>query len=316
VAVDVQAHFMPDAHREVLADHAARSPELTALTRPVLDAPPSSKLRRLDEARIAEMDAAGVRVQVLSLPPPGVNVGDRRERAAVAELVNDALLAAAGARPDRFLVLASLPLPFLEESLGELERLSALPLVRGVLVDATTTQWRLDDPAFDPLHRRLGELGWPLFLHPPMEPLPSAYADWALAHSVATMVATTLTALRLILSGTLDRAPELAVVVPHLGGTIPYLSQRISDLSGRGAAQHELEHYLRRRLLYDSCSFHLPALRCAIETVGAERIMLGSDYPFRGPLEACVNDIDAAGLPEAERRAILGGTAQRWFGAR
>ncbi len=314
MTVDVQAHFMPEAHREVLAAHAARAPELAALLRPVLGAPPDAKLRRLDATRIAEMDAAGVGVQVLSLPPPGVSVGEPDERAALATLVNDALLAAAADHPGRFLVLATLPLPAVDASLAELDRLSGLPLARGVLVDASTAQWSLDEPRFEPVHRRIAELGWPLFLHPPLERLPAAYADWGLAHSVATMVATTLSALRLILSGTLDRVPELTVVVPHLGGTIPYLSQRITDLNGRGEAQHDLEHYLRHRLLYDSCSFHHPALGCAIETVGAERIMLGSDYPFRGPLEVCVSDIETAGLPDAERRAILSETAERWFG--
>jgi len=137
-------------------------------------------------------------------------------------------------------VLGSLPLPFAGESLAEPERLALLPRVQGVLVDASTSGWMIDERRFEPLHRRLAELGWPLFLHPPLESRPPVYLASGFAHSVATVIATTLSAPRLILSGMLDRVPALDVVLPHLGGTIPYLRQWVADLNGRGEARHEL----------------------------------------------------------------------------
>jgi aminocarboxymuconate-semialdehyde decarboxylase len=115
-----------------------------------------------------------------------------------------------------------------------------------------------------------------------------------------------------VLSGLLDRFQSLDVVIPHLGGVIPYLSQRLAEQVA-GQAEHEFTHYLTNRLYYDNCSYHAPALRCAVETVGAERIMLGSDYPFRGALRRCVDDVVAADLDDEAKRAMLGGTAGRWF---
>lgn len=312
--IDVHGHFMPDVQLQALAEHAAHDPQFASIAGVLLGLPPAAAVRKLDHDRIAEMDDAGIDAQIISLPPPGAALGSRTQASLFASRANDALVEGALGHPGRFVVLASLPLPHVSESLAELERLSSTALVRGVLVFANNSNWTLDEPQFEPLYQRLGELGQPLFLHPPLEPLPPAYADWGLAHSLATMVATTLAALRLIFSGMLDRVPSLTVVVPHLGGTMPYLRQRISDLSGRGQAEHDLDHYCRHRLLYDSCSYHPPALHCAIATVGAERIMLGSDYPFRGPLNVCVHDVENASLADAQRKAILGETAAQCFG--
>ena len=256
------------------------------------------------------MDRAGIDVQVLSALPPGAAFGMCEASTELAARLNDDLIEAAGRYPGRFLVLATLPLPHVEESLAELDRVSAHPLVRGVLLNADSARWTLDDARFEPIYATLAERGMPAVLHPAIEELPAAYAGWMLGESVGAIVSSTLAGLRLIFSGMLDRVPSLDLVIPHLGGTIPYLSRRLTDLSDRmSEAEHDLPHYLRNRIYYDSCSYHRPALQCAIETVGADRIMLGSDFPFRGPLDVCVRDIEESGLPDEARDAILGGTA-------
>ena len=111
----------------------------------------------------------------------------------------------------------------------------------------------------------------------------------------------------------LDRVPDLELVIPHLGGTIPYMTRRVMDLNGRGDAELGLDEYLRTRCYTDSCSFYHPALQLAIETFGPDRIMLASDFPFRGTLDVCVKDIQTAEIPAETRDAILEGTARRWF---
>jgi aminocarboxymuconate-semialdehyde decarboxylase len=83
------------------------------------------------------------------------------------------------------------------------------------------------------------------------------------------------------------------------------------DLSATGDAEHDVLHYLRNRCLLDSCSYHPPALDCAVATVSAERIMLGSDFPFRGPIKRATDDIGGSALGEADRAAILRGNAVR-----
>ena len=82
---------------------------------------------------------------------------------------------------------------------------------------------------------------------------------------------------------------------------------------GKGDGAHDMPHYLRTRLFLDTCSYHPPAFHCALETAGAGRLVLGTDYPFRGPLVRGVEDV-RANAPDAEScAAILGGTASRWF---
>jgi predicted TIM-barrel fold metal-dependent hydrolase len=103
------------------------------------------------------------------------------------------------------------------------------------------------------------------------------------------------------------------MIVPHLGGVLPYLAQRFADF-GHFEAEHDLPWYLRNRLWYDTCSYHPPAFRCAVETCGIARLMMGTDYPVRGPLQRAVDDIVAVVEDEEERAGVLGVTAARWFG--
>jgi predicted TIM-barrel fold metal-dependent hydrolase len=313
-SVDIQGHYMPDAHWHALAAQAAQDPAFKRFAGVVAGATESSKVRRLDDARIAEMDAAGIDVMVISLLPPAVTFGTPAEAAALAREANGGLVEAAARYPGRFLVLASLPMPHVEECLAEVELVAAEPLVRGIQLISQTVDWTPDEARFEPVYRRLAELGLLAVLHPSLEPLPSVYEPWGLGSSIGTMMSTTLGGLRLVFSGMLDRVPELELVIPHLGGTIPFLTRRVADLNQRGDAEHDLVHYLRSRIYYDSCSYHPAALRCVVDTVGGDRVMLASDYPFRGELGICVQDIETADMPKTTRTAILGGTAERWFG--
>jgi aminocarboxymuconate-semialdehyde decarboxylase len=312
-SIDVQGHYLPESHRLALLAESERDPAFGAMATIVAGAPADSKIRRLDDARIAEMDAAGLDVMVISLLPPAASFGTAATAAAVARDGNDELVDVARRYPGRFLTLASLPMPHVEESLAELERIAGEPLVRGVQIMAKTVGWTTDEARFEPIYRRIAELGLPALLHPPLEQLPSAYDGWGLGSSFGTMMSTTLNGLRLVFSGMLDRVPDLDVLVPHLGGTIPYLVRRVTDLNGQGDAEQPLVHYLRNRFTYDSCSYQPEALRLAVDTLGGDRIMLASDYPFRGDLAVAVDDITGSDLPSAAREAILGGTAARWF---
>jgi predicted TIM-barrel fold metal-dependent hydrolase len=312
-SIDVQGHFLPAAHLDALLAESARDRDFEQLAGIVAGADASSKVRRMNDARVEEMDAARLDVMVVSLLPPAAGFGTAERAAALAWEANDELVEAAARYPGRFLTLASLPMPHVEESLAELERIAAEPLVRGIQVMAKTVGWTPDDARLEPVYRRMAELGLPAVLHPPLEPLPPAFDGWGLGSSIGTMLSTTLGGLRLVFSGMLDRVPDLELVIPHLGGTIPYLTRRVLDLNGRGDAEHPLIHYLRNRIYYDSCSYQPEALRCAVDTVGGDRIMLASDYPFRGELRICVEDVENADLPAATRKSILGGAAARWF---
>jgi aminocarboxymuconate-semialdehyde decarboxylase len=161
---------------------------------------------------------------------------------------------------------------------------------------------------------RAADLALPVVIHPALEPLPPTYDDWMLAATLGPIVSSSLAAARLVLSGVLDRVPELTIVVPHLGGMLPYVQQRIADF-GRGAAEQDFAHYLQHRLYVDTCSYHPPALRCAVETMGVDRLVMGSDFPNRGPAGRAVADVIDYFQDEDARAMVLGGTARKLFGS-
>ena len=313
LVVDTQHHWFGPRYRAALAAQAARSERFATANAPFLQIGDEHPGARLLE-RLPAMDEAGIDVAVLSLSPPAALFEDAAAAAKTIATANHELIEACRQAPERFLVLAGLPLPHLAESLAELERLAAHPQVRGVCGGVDALGYAPDKLALEPLLERVAERSYLFVIHPAgHEPGPNgAFDDYALGLALEWVVWTSLVGLRFALSGLLDRFPTLDILVPHLGGVLPYLTQRLVDQTA-GKAERDLLHYLTERFYYDNCSYHPPALRCAAETVGPERIMLGSDYPFRGPVRRCVDDVREAGFGEAETRAMIPGTAARWF---
>ncbi|MGH9245098.1 MAG: amidohydrolase family protein [Acidimicrobiales bacterium] len=312
--IDTHSHLVPPGYARMLALEAAANPEFAGVNARRLEnvADPQAPVRSINP-RLEEMDSASIDVSVLSLPPPGVNLGDKPTKVAAARLANDELVAVADEHPGRFQVLASLPFPHTEEALDELARVATQPAVRGVSLFAVSETWTVDDPRLQPVYEEVATLGLPIVLHPIRRSWTPEWKDWGLTRTLGMMVTSSISASRLILSGMLDRVPDLAVIMPHLGATLPYLLQRYDDV-GQGDAAFPVGRYLRGRFHFDTCSHHAPALHCAIETVGVDRLVLGSDYPFRGPLRRMIDHIVEAVDEEEERQKIFGTTAQRWFG--
>jgi aminocarboxymuconate-semialdehyde decarboxylase len=306
---------MPPAHLAAVDELLREQPALARDYAGVLSLArqPDAPLAAL-ERRIAEMDDCGIDVSVISLPPPAATFGSLATTRRVAAAANDAMLDAAERHPGRFSVLLALPLPDVGASLAEIDRVASHPLAQGVSALTNAETWSLDEPQFEAVWAYAAQRELPLVLHPAFDCRPAKFADWTIGGSLHAVMSSSLGVARLVMSGMLDRVPTLDVIVAHLGGTIPYLAQRFVDM-GRGDAQYDMAHYLRRRLYLDTCSYHPPAFRCALDTVGADRLVLGTDYPFRGSLRRAVDDvIENAPTPEA-RVAILGGTASLWFRA-
>lgn len=314
LVIDTQHHWFGPRYRTALAGEAERNPSFAGANALFLQLGDDHPSTRLDN-RLELMEEASVDVAVLSVAPPAAVFREAGAAAEAVTIANDEVLAACAQAPDRFVGLAILPLPHVEEAVAELERLGDQRAIRGLLVGVDGLGYAPDTLALEPVLARAAEAGLVFVVHPAgHEPGPNrAFDAFSLGPSFETMLWTSLVALRFVLSGLLDRHPTLDLVVPHLGGVLPYLTQRLID-QATGEAEHDLTHYLQERLYFDSCSYHHPALRCAVDTVGAPRIMLGSDFPFRGELGRCVTDVETADfLSHEERRAILGGTAARWF---
>ncbi len=312
--IDLQAHLTPDALQSALVALAEEQPAIGVMLEAVRALDPTEQMRRVDDVRVATMDAAGVDVQVLSTQPTWLAMLPAGRAAELAAGINDELVEAADRYPGRFLVSATLPFPHVAETVAEIERLAAHPLVRGGFIDCVNAPYTIDEARFDPIYMKLAELRMPAVLHPaPPMPPGSLYDDFSAISIVGMMANLSASALRLIVRGTLDRVPDLDVIVPQLGGTIPFLMQRAIDLN-LGGTEHDLLHYLRNRMWLDSNSLWPPALRCAIDTVGVDRIVFGSDYPLRRTLDEAVRDIRDSWLGDDDKASILGGVAARWFG--
>jgi predicted TIM-barrel fold metal-dependent hydrolase len=312
--VDTHTHYLPPSYRAALQREVERSAQFAHEQRLRLQSSPGddAPANRLD-LRLEAMERDGVHTSLVSLPPPAATFGARELATRVARDANDELVAAAQGSGGRLAALLSLPLSHREASLAELERVGGAAGVVGVQVLTTGRTADLAPDAAGEVLGAIAALGLPVVLHPAVEPSPPVFDDWMLGASLAPVMSSSVAAVRLVLSGLLDRHPSMVVVVPHLGGTIPYLLRRIEDF-GRGQAEHDLSHYLRTRMYLDTCSYHPPAMRCAVDTVGHGRLLLGSDYPFRGSAGRAVQDVrDFFGPDEQAAQGVLGHTAARVF---
>lgn len=312
IMIDTHSHWIPPAYAHALQEEGRLDPVVEATRQIVLGAQGANLLTDL-ESRFAQMDNADVELAVLSIPPPGVGFSDPDRAADAARRVNDDLIEAAERFPDRLRVLATLPLPHPEAAMAEVERVRNSQAVRGVELFGVTSRFQTDDPAFEPVLQAIADAGFVAQMHPAFEPPADAMKAWGLGGSLGAVFGNSLAAARLILSGTLDRIPNFELIVTHLAGVLPYLETRVDDLSGSGDAEHPLGHYLRQRVWADNCSYHRPSLICAVDTMGADRIVTGSDYPFRGTVERCRDDIAKSGLPDEAIDLILHQNARRWF---
>jgi aminocarboxymuconate-semialdehyde decarboxylase len=170
----------------------------------------------------------------------------------------------------------------------------------------------LDDPSLDPFWEVASARQAAIFLHPHYICGDERLADYDLVNAVGRLADTTIAAARLLFSGHLTRFPGVSLLLSHAGGAVPYALGRLK----RNHAIHAdyadpLDGF--RRLYFDTVLFEARALRFLCDVVGADRVMLGSDYPFGiGDLDPC-GVVEATALTAAERRAILGDTAARIF---
>jgi aminocarboxymuconate-semialdehyde decarboxylase len=271
---------------------------------------------RQPEARLEAIQAAGVDVQVLTLTTPGVHIEDKAQGAVLACLVNDAFADIAGRYPAHFTALAALPLQDPAASVRELERAVEQLGLPGAMLFTNVNGIPLDDPQFWPLYEKAVELDVPLFLHPTVPVHIGTMDAYRLVALVGFVHETTVAITRLVFSGLLERWPQLKLVLSHLGGTMPYLIERI-DLGFRVYPECRVNlsrppsHYLKQMYM-DTIPFSPQALRYALDFAGADKLLMGSDYPHQiGDLKGAVQTIETLAIAQEDKHKILGQNAAR-----
>jgi aminocarboxymuconate-semialdehyde decarboxylase len=247
----------------------------------------SPKVRFTPEERLKDMDAQGVDVQVVSIHTPffGYHLDAARGRALARE-VNDEIAALARQWPGRFGGLATLPLQDVTAAIDELERAVTVLGLKGAELDTVVNGENWDDPRFLPLFRAAEAMGAVLFFHP--QPQHNFMAErmprYGLFNSLGVIVEDAIVVAVLIFGGVLDACPALKVCIAHGGGPACFAMGRIDRAwhdrpQVRGRAQRPPSAY-QRRLYYDTVTGSEKALRFLLDEVGADRVVLGSDWPF------------------------------------
>ena len=231
------------------------------------------------------LDEHGVDMQVLTFTTPGVHVEKPELSVSLAKMINDAFAGVIRGRKKRFTALATLPLNDPAASVAELERAMTELHLPGAMVFSNVNHVPLADERFAPLWKKADELGAVIYIHPTDPAGVEAMLDFWLMPLVGFLMDTTLAAAKLVFSGVVQRHPRIRWVLTHMGGTIPYLAERL-DRGYRAFAdcrQHidrPPSEYLRE-FYYDTVNFNPSAIRLALDFAGENRILAGSDYPHQ-----------------------------------
>jgi uncharacterized protein len=283
-----------------------------------------SELADLSDTRLADMDASGITVQVLSVAGPGADLVPGQPGIDLARAYNDALAEACAGHPTRYRGFAHLPMLAPEAAADELERTVKQLGFHGVLVNGATDGRFLDDPAFEPILAKAEMLDLPIYLHPgiPTQAVRSAYYDGLPGNFSFTMALgawgwhadTAIHTLRLVLSGALDRHPGLKIVIGHMGEALPFMLDRIDETT-TAEAKVRLRRSVRQTILDQvwittSGFFTMVPFMAALMSFGVDRIMFSVDYPFASNARARAF-LDALPVSPADRAKIAHGNADR-----
>jgi aminocarboxymuconate-semialdehyde decarboxylase len=323
---DIHAHYFPQRFLDVLGNEGCAC---GACVRndprgPVIDVGPlhAGPLARrfIDlDLRIADMDAQGVAVQALSLTQPMVYFAPAPIARLLSAAFNDGLVQAYERYPDRLVGLAMLPVHHADEALAELARVRQSPAIKGIYMGTAIGDMDLADERLLPVFEAIEDAGLPIFLHPlKVIGMEDRLKKYFLANLLGNPFDTAAAAAHLIFGGVLDRFPRLNFVLPHGGGALPFLIGRLRHGAERrpelAHMQGDVTRYLKR-FYYDTITHADASFAYLVELVGAERILLGSDYCFdmgyERPVEVVAN---LPSITDDERAAILAGNAEKLLG--
>ena len=270
----------------------------------------------LTDLRLAAMDDAGIDVAVLSHTTPGVQDLDPDRAVTLAREANDLIARTVRSRPDRFQGFATLPTAAPDAVARELERAVVELGLDGAMLFGRTGDRNLDHADFHPILETAAALRAPLYIHPqtPQPGVRAAYYD-GLGVGIDESLSTSglgwhfesgIQVVRLILSGALERLPDLRLILGHWGEVVLFYLDRINSNMPVALLPRAVSDYFRSNVWVTSSGlFSQRYLRWAIEVIGVDRIMCATDYPFP-PIEPKGNRrfLDAADVSQSDREQI------------
>jgi predicted TIM-barrel fold metal-dependent hydrolase len=309
--IDVHAHYWTEDYLDLLVDLGQADADAAR----GIGAGGGAEL----DARLRLMDRAGVQIQVLSACPQLPYGQDGTKAATAARFVNDQYAELVQAHPGRFRAFAALPLPHLDEAIGEIRRAIDQLGMAGIALNTTVLGRALVEPGYEPIFAELNSRGAVLYLHPAGNSACSPLiGNYHLTWMAGAPVEDTISILHLITHGIPARYPDIKIINSHLGGALPMLLQRADDQYRWEAPDTpEPPSVAARRMWYDTVGHgHVPALRCAIDSFGAGRLLLGTDFPYENE-DIFVRAVDYINDPQIDTsaaRAILDHNASALLG--
>jgi aminocarboxymuconate-semialdehyde decarboxylase len=285
---------------------------------PVLNAMTASTVMTDDytdlTTRLAYLDAKGIRTQLMTFPGAlGVDVMPVEDVGLAIRAFNDHLSGICRSSGGRFIGLAGLPLADMRQAAEEMRRVRRELGLLGAILPGGLFMTIEQAEALRPVFAAADELGALLMIHPgqaPGEPPPAPFPDVSVyrASGLALQASLSQIGVTLIFSEILDTYRNLAIQLVNLGGTLPFILERLEAIASSRNPEAPFPNEKLRALYYDCASLGPRALELAVKVFGADRIMLGTDYPiFR--TDPVTDTVHRAQIEDGERQLVLRGTA-------
>ncbi len=313
VRIDVHAHYFPSEYLDRLDLYGAC--HLTGFMRKMkLN---FANLSGLDD-HLRNMDRSAVDLQILSVSGQLPYFEKESDAVDSARLANDLYARIVREHPKRFAGFACTPLPHVQAAIAETRRaLDELGMV-GVTTGTLVLGKSIADPSFDAFFAELNRRKAVLFIHPLGGSLGSPWIESSkLVWAVGAPLEDTVCMLHFMQADFPSRFPDIKIILPHLGGFAPFLAERLDQQKGSFLSDKATAPSVQAKYFwYDTVNASPSALRCTIETVGIDHLVLGTDYPFwrDDAFKLCVDYIGESGLAAADVQRILEGNAQRLLG--
>jgi aminocarboxymuconate-semialdehyde decarboxylase len=264
--------------------------------------------------RLADMDRVGIDVEVVSLSTPNVFFADAEHQPQIARMVNDSYAELIAQHPARFKAFASIPMDSPDEALKELHRAIDELNMNGVILLSNIGGNALTSAQYREFFAEANRMKLCILLHPMLPANAEPFREYVLGPIVGFMFDTTLAVARMCFDGMFRDFPDIRWIVGHLGGSVPYLMERMDngwrDFPECRAKIDELPSVYLKRLYYDTVNFNPHMLMMVRNMMGADHMVMGSDYPhLLGSIDRAVSSIRDLDISETERAQIFSGNA-------
>lgn len=264
--------------------------------------------------RLEDMDRVGIDVEVISLSTPNVFFTDAKHQPGVARMINDSYAELIATHPKRFKGFASIPMDAPDGALAELHRAIDELKLNGVILLSNIAGKPLTSPEYRPFFEEANRMKLCIFLHPMLPANSEAFREYVLGPIVGFPFDTSLAVARMCYDGMFADFPDIRWIIGHLGGAVPYLMERMDngfrDFAECRVKIDQLPSTYLKRLYYDTVSFSPHTLTMVRNIVGADHMVMGSDYPhLLGSIDRAVSSIEALEIREDEKQQIFSGTA-------